>query len=789
MKKTVYILLISILLAVFSPLSVLVTAESELPPLWDGTSAKGFAGGTGTDTDPYRIETAEQFAYFRDQVNAGESFTGKFIKLCADIRLNDESFTFDPDTGLVKVTDGEHSAYYGTGRAGDDSGDNTVFDTTASQYQSWYDENGTKLDSYPGILAPFTPIGYGYSGQDCFQGTFDGGGNVISGLFLVSNTRGCGLFAYVKKATVKNVHVDDSLVSGYVQIGGIVGLLSNNSTVRYCRMGGIVLGTKNVGGVVGRVADGKLSRLVNDATVIGKDEVGGVVGSPASPYGYLLNTGNVYGESKVGGIMGSSGFVSDCTNAGNVTGRFDVGGVVGASDSSLSNCHNIGTVCGNRRVGGIAGSADSVARSMNTGSVIGDDSVGGILSNGTVELCQNDGTVRGRTKVGGILGYGYGIKSMNFGSVSGNDAIGGIVGIGYAEQCVNHGDISGEKWIGGICGCAEREFESNIKNRKVGSCYNTGKVSGKTAVGGLVGRLTSTVQHAYNGVVEVVMSIEKSYNIGSVSGQSYIGSIVGKIFDQSVELTSTYYLTGSAVDMSGTVQSGIGSQDPMQPTKDITGKVRGCTSEELKKQETYADFLFYTVVDGWWIYEDKEYQYPVLMALSEVDHTTRNRKSDRYFYKEATCTEAELYHTSCSCGAILPDVFALGEKLPHAFGQTWMQDDRFHWHKCNTCAETVDKNGHTYTVAPTMVQDVKTVSLCCADCEHQIVTSMRWDELIESTKKVDTVKKAEFKLDLRFVLLLLAGVVLGVIGNYGVSVVKKTRADAKKKRNMSENFM
>ena len=117
MKKTVYILLISMLLAVFSPFSVLITAEEEFPPLWDGSSADGFAGGRGSEKDPFRIETAEQLAYFRDAVNNGETFVRQYVRLCADIRLNDESFSFVPDTGLVMVTDGTYTAYFGSGWA------------------------------------------------------------------------------------------------------------------------------------------------------------------------------------------------------------------------------------------------------------------------------------------------------------------------------------------------------------------------------------------------------------------------------------------------------------------------------------------------------------------------------------------------------------------------------------------------------------------------------------------------------------------------------------------------
>ncbi|MGI6685030.1 MAG: hypothetical protein ACOX47_06070 [Bacillota bacterium] len=32
--------------------------------LWDGSTASGFAGGTGTEADPYLISTGEQLAFY-----------------------------------------------------------------------------------------------------------------------------------------------------------------------------------------------------------------------------------------------------------------------------------------------------------------------------------------------------------------------------------------------------------------------------------------------------------------------------------------------------------------------------------------------------------------------------------------------------------------------------------------------------------------------------------------------------------------------------------------------------
>ena len=54
-------------------IAVPVSARAETD-VWDGTIASGFAGGTGTENDPWRIENAEQLAYLAQQVNNGTDY-------------------------------------------------------------------------------------------------------------------------------------------------------------------------------------------------------------------------------------------------------------------------------------------------------------------------------------------------------------------------------------------------------------------------------------------------------------------------------------------------------------------------------------------------------------------------------------------------------------------------------------------------------------------------------------------------------------------------------------------
>ncbi len=58
-----------------------VSADEPETDTWDGTTADGFAGGTGTKEDPYQIATAEQLAGLAQDVNEGNAYTDVYFLL------------------------------------------------------------------------------------------------------------------------------------------------------------------------------------------------------------------------------------------------------------------------------------------------------------------------------------------------------------------------------------------------------------------------------------------------------------------------------------------------------------------------------------------------------------------------------------------------------------------------------------------------------------------------------------------------------------------------------------
>ena len=148
-----------------------------------------------------------------------------------------------------------------------------------------FNANGCSQTEYLNTLYTWTPIGT-YSSKP-FQGTFDGLGHTISGLFdnnTSSAAKYTGLFGYVSgtnaTVSIKNVGVEDSYFRVDSYAGGIVGMVYNGS------------GTLNI------------ENVYNASTfyIKGSGLVGGLIGYVGE--NWTLNITNAYNS---GSIFGTSG--------------------------------------------------------------------------------------------------------------------------------------------------------------------------------------------------------------------------------------------------------------------------------------------------------------------------------------------------------------------------------------------------------------------------------------------------------------------------------------------------
>lgn len=276
-----------------------------------GQVAKGFSRGTGTSTDPYIILSAAELRFFSDAVRNGNLFKNQYVKLGADITINQNVLT----------------------RYGELNGDGSNFE-------------------------PWIPIGR-YDPSYFFCGTFDGNGYTISGLYC-NRPEGedVGLFGKLY-GNVNNVIIKDSYFKGKNNVGGVAGNTRpnyNGSTIptsvkEYYQNEKII----------------SITLCMNEAMVSGESQVGGIIGysDNEGKISKCINSGYIIGNTNVGGIIGKSSSLSstsiiDCCNKGYVRGILNdntsIGGVLGNGYSNILNCLNLGDVKNvGRNAGGICG--------------------------------------------------------------------------------------------------------------------------------------------------------------------------------------------------------------------------------------------------------------------------------------------------------------------------------------------------------------------------------------------------------------------------------------------------
>jgi len=248
------------------------------------------------------------------------------------------------------------------------SDDTTVYNESAVDYNALivarsiaaaaeYDENAWIRDDSCGweANAGWKPIGL----RTAFLGTFDGGGNAITGL-------------WINRTTATNQAL----------FGSIAGISANPTTIKNL---GINISNKNITG--GEYSGGLIG--IAQTTTIGTVTIINcyVTGNVSSMGG----TG-----SYAGGLVASSAgvIISNCYTTGAITGSYVIGGLVGMSrNTRISNCYTTGNITATgvptSGVGGLVGQSPSATNTNGT-----------VITN-----CYTTGVIEGFTEVGGILGW------------------------------------------------------------------------------------------------------------------------------------------------------------------------------------------------------------------------------------------------------------------------------------------------------------------------------------------------------------------------------------------------
>lgn len=391
---------------------------------WQGDVASGFAGGDGTEGNPYQISNAAELAYFAKKVNEQVS-APKY-----------EYYILTSNIGLG--------------------------------FDEW------------------TPIGvFDYDSQ-YFYGSFDGNGYTISDLSMSQINAGyVGLFGYAKDSEIKNLTFSGEAVNinststTMINIGELVGYSDNtnitNCTAKYVNISNIAVNYANIGCVAGKSSGGQIAGCnAEESNIIIKSAEGSLYAGiicgnsdsdisdcSVSSTSELFETTGEISSLDIGGICGSQtgGNIEKCTvNAGkmsanDITARnVNIGGIVGYIWGNMSLCTvkftddsvkeiegesypvSISAVSSgiSSEVGGIAGASGDSSKfkdCMYNGKSISSYSngysyVGGLM--GSAYAGKSESTAISRSfanidgillsngaegaRSGGIIGYGTGTK-------------------------------------------------------------------------------------------------------------------------------------------------------------------------------------------------------------------------------------------------------------------------------------------------------------------------------------------------------------------------------------------
>ena len=248
------------LVILISTLTVALITSAAEDKFWDGTKDSNLSG-SGTEADPYLIETPEQLAYIVT-ANKNNEYKNKYFKLANDIKINDTSKANWKDSA-----------------------------------RNW-------------VWADFR-----------FVGTFDGDGHTIDGLYFSGSQKRFGLFSFVGDTVIKNVRFTNAYIYNTVTSDAegcaiVAGQASATTTFdriyidASCSIN--APGTKGVAGIIGRSNQNiSISNSAVFGTYSGKSDVGAFYGThwggsqhlsnsftaaavPAMPSRTLASADNVY---------------------------------------------------------------------------------------------------------------------------------------------------------------------------------------------------------------------------------------------------------------------------------------------------------------------------------------------------------------------------------------------------------------------------------------------------------------------------------------------------------------
>lgn len=334
---------------------VAVTTQDTGSDKWDGSTASSFAGGKGTSSNPYLIETGAQLVLMK-------KYSDKYFKLTQNINLDNRAWPVFDFSGSLDG-DGYIISNLKITRSDDNVGLFGVLSGTVKNLTISGVNIDTNADNV-GALAGYCD----YSGKvmDCTvmlnsASSIEGGNNVGGVVGLVENgtVTGCT----VKGDTTK------SQIIGRGCVGGLVGQFYDHQTpIEDCYVSVNVSGTEDVGGLIGLSFRLTIKRCSFVGSLEAENYVAGVIGEDSGDsdlYGCkaeveisvsqayaagLMNCGSVFTQ-KIVGSYAVGEIACDSSSAEPVGGLLTSSSAVNAT---VDSCYSM-VICNSENFNGIWG--------------------------------------------------------------------------------------------------------------------------------------------------------------------------------------------------------------------------------------------------------------------------------------------------------------------------------------------------------------------------------------------------------------------------------------------------
>ena len=254
-----------------------IAAEWTALTAWDGSVAESFSG-SGTETDPYLIESGAELAYLSKFCAEGGNTSGLYYELTADIDLANNVFT--------PIGPSSTNQFKGIFNGAGNTISNLKIDRTESLSGLFGRVNGATIQDLTIDHATITSTS----------------GNV-----------GALVGAAYGTCTITNCVVKNSSVTGGSNLtGGLIG--SSGTAVSKCAViDTTVSGTEYVGGLIAQVGKAVTECYTLHVTVTATgDYAGGLIGggNASDIANCFVRGGSVTGDGYVGGVIGDGGSYS-----------------------------------------------------------------------------------------------------------------------------------------------------------------------------------------------------------------------------------------------------------------------------------------------------------------------------------------------------------------------------------------------------------------------------------------------------------------------------------------------